>query len=58
MNFYRQRKKVYNLKANEIVPIADCSEEDEQEEVTVNNNIYINESLTIYNRSLLKESRN
>ena len=58
MNFYRQRKKVYNLKANEIVPSADCSEEDEHEEVTINNNIYINESLTMYNKSLLKESRN
>ena len=36
MNFYHQRKKVYNLKANQIICSADCTEEDE--EVTKNNN--------------------
>ena len=42
MNFYHQRKNVYNLKANHIVSSVDCTEEDE--EVTINNDIYINES--------------
>ena len=45
MNFYHQRKKVYNLKANQIVSSVDCIEENE--EVTINNNVYINESLTM-----------
>ena len=50
MNFYHQRKKVYNLKANQIVSSSvDCTEE----EVTLNN-IYINESSTICNKLLLK----
>ena len=35
MNFYHQRKKVYNLKVNQIVSSVDCTEEDE--EVTINN---------------------
>ena len=52
MNFYHQRKKVYNLKANLIVSSVDCTEENE--EVTINNNVYINESLTM---SLLIEAR-
>ena len=52
MNFYHQRKKVYNLKANQIVSSVDCTEENE--EVTINNNVYINESLTM---SLLIEAR-
>ena len=52
MNFYHQRKKVYNLKANQIVSSVDCTEENE--EVTINNNVYINESLTM---SLLIEVR-
>ena len=55
MNFYDQRKKVYNLKANQIVSSVGCTEGDE--EVTINNNTYINESLTMHNRSLLKETR-
>ena len=42
MNFYHQRKNVYSLKANQIVSSVDCTEEDE--EVTINNDIYINES--------------
>ena len=42
VNFYHQRKNVYNLKANHIVSSVDCTEEDE--EVTINNDIYINES--------------
>ena len=54
MNFYHQRKKVHNLEANQIVSGVGCTEEDE--EVTINN-ICINESLTMYNRSLLKETR-
>ena len=54
MNFYHQRKKVHNLEANQIVSGIGCTEEDE--EVTINN-ICINESLTMYNRSLLKERR-
>ena len=52
MNFYHQRKKVYNLKANQIVSSVDCTEENE--EVTINNNVYINESLTM---SLLIQAR-
>ena len=52
MNFYHQRKKVYKIKANQIVSSVDCTEENE--EVTINNNVYINESLTM---SLLIEAR-
>ena len=55
MNFYFQRKRVYNFKAKQKVSSVDCIEEDE--EVTMNNNIYTNESLTMYSRSLLKETR-
>ena len=52
MNFYHQRKKVYKIKANHIVSSVDCTEENE--EVTINNNVYINESLTM---SLLIQAR-
>ena len=52
MNFYHQRKKVYKIKANQIVSSVDCTEENK--EVTINNNVYINESLTM---SLLIEAR-
>ena len=55
MNFYHQRKEVHNLKANQIIFSVDCTEE--YEEVTINSNIYTNESLTMYNRLLLKETR-
>ena len=45
MNFYHQKKKFYNLSANQIVPKSkDCTDKDK--EVTMINNIYINESLT------------
>ena len=40
MNFYPQREKVHNLKANKIGSSVDCTEE--YEEVTLCNNIYIN----------------
>ena len=52
MNFYHQRKKVYKIKASQIVSSVDCTEENE--EVTINNNVYINESLTM---SLLIQAR-
>ena len=55
MNFYHQRKKVYNLKANQIGSSVDCTEEDE--EVTITQQYLYKWSLTMYSRLLLKETR-
>ena len=52
MNLVTQKNNVYNLKANQIAPKSEnCSNEDE--EAIINNNIYINESLAMYNRQVI-----
>ena len=52
MNLVTQKNNVYNLKANQIASKSEnCSNEDE--EAIINNNIYINESLAMYNRQVI-----
>ena len=60
-NFYKQKKKLISVKSKDIVVINDDSDDRDDEEVTLpglnKDLIFVNESLTHMNRTLLKEAK-